>query len=370
MRKTLTAMALGAVALGAAPAVQAQEILIAAAGPMTGQYAAFGEQLRRGAQMAIADINARGGVMGRQLRLEIGDDACDPRQAVAVANQLASRKVAFVAGHFCSSSSIPASQVYNEAGILQITPASTNPALTEQAAQKGWNNVFRTCGRDDAQGAVAGAYLAKTYAGKRVAIIHDKSTYGKGLADETKKAMNAAGLNEAIYEAVTQGDKDFTALISKLKAERVDVVYYGGYHTEAGLMVRQAREQGFAAPLISGDALVDNEFWKITGAAGEGTLMTFAPDPRNATEARDIVAKFKAQGYDPEGYTLYTYAAIQVWAQAVAKANSLDVGRVSAQIRGQTIPTVIGDLKYDNKGDVSNSKYVFFVWKNGQYAEM
>jgi branched-chain amino acid transport system substrate-binding protein len=372
MRKTilglLAATALAAGAQGVSGA-SAQEITIAVAGPITGQYAIFGEQMRRGAQMAVDDINAKGGVMGRKLKLEIGDDACDPRQAVAVANQLASKKVVFVAGHFCSSSSIPASQVYNEAGILQITPASTNPRLTDEAAQKGWNNVFRTCGRDDQQGGVAGAFLADKYKGKKVAIVHDKSTYGKGLADETQKAMNGKGLKEVMYEAVTQGDKDFSALISKMKQAGVDAIYYGGYHSEAGLMVRQAREQGFAATLISGDALVDNEFWKITGPAGEGTLMTFAPDPRNAPGAKDIVAKFKTQGYDPEGYTLYSYAALQVWSKAVEEAKSTDVAKVAPLIRGKKFGTIIGDLQYDNKGDVSNSQYVFFIWKNGQYAE-
>ncbi|MBL8702502.1 MAG: branched-chain amino acid ABC transporter substrate-binding protein [Alphaproteobacteria bacterium] len=350
-------------------AASAQDITIASAGPMTGQYAAFGQQLKRGAEMAVADINARGGVLGRKLKLEIGDDACDPKQAVAVANQLATKKVAFVAGHFCSSSSIPASQVYNESGILQITPASTNPRLTDEAAQKGWNNVFRTCGRDDAQGTIAGRWLASNYKGKKVAIIHDKSTYGKGLADETKKAMNAAGLREAMYEAITQGDKDFTALISKMKQAGVDVIYHGGYHTEAGLMVRQAREQGFGAVFVSGDALVDNEYWKITGPAGQGTIMTFAPDPRNAPTAKGIVEKFKAQGFDPEGYTLYTYAAIQVWAAAAEKAKSIDAGKLAAQIHGNKFSTVIGDLQYDKKGDVSNSKYVFYIWNNGEYKE-
>jgi branched-chain amino acid transport system substrate-binding protein len=372
MRKSmlglLAATAVGVGAYGVS-AAQAQDITIAVAGPITGQYAIFGEQMRRGAQMAVDDINAKGGVMGKKLKLEVGDDACDPRQAVAVANQLASKKVVFVAGHFCSSSSIPASQVYNEAGILQITPASTNPKLTDEAAQKKWNNVFRTCGRDDQQGAVAGDYLARAYKGKKIAIIHDKSTYGKGLADETQKAMNAKGLKEAMYEAVTQGDKDFSALISKMKQANIDVIYYGGYHSEAGLMVRQAREQGFKAVLMSGDALVDNEFWKITGPAGEGTLMTFAPDPRKAPGAKDIVAKFKAQGYDPEGYTLYSYAALQVWTEAVNKAKSTDTAKVAKEIHGHTFKTIIGDLKYDNKGDVTNSQYVFYIWKNGQYAE-
>jgi branched-chain amino acid transport system substrate-binding protein len=371
MRKyTLGLIAAAATVLVAAE-VKAQDIVVAAVGPMTGQYAVFGEQMKRGAEMAIADINAKGGINGKKLKLEIGDDACDPKQAVAVANQMVSKKVSLVAGHFCSSSSIPASAVYAEAGILQITPASTNPKLTEDAVKSKWVNVFRTCGRDDQQGAVAGGYIADKYKGKKVAIIHDKSTYGKGLADETKKSLNAKGLKEVMYEAINQGDKDFTALISKMKSAGVDLIYLGGYHTEAGLIIRQSREQGFNAVLMSGDALVDNEYWKITGPAGEGTLMTFAPDPRKAPEAKDVVAKFKTQNYDPEGYTLYSYAAIQVFAEALKTTKgNMKVADLSKAIRGHTFKTVIGDLKYDNKGDVSNSKYVFYVWRKGQYAEM
>src|SRR6266478_3868598 len=200
----------GALMLGAGVA-DAQNMPMAVVGPLTGSNAALGEQMKRGADMAVADINAKGGVLGKKLDLSIADDACDPKQAVAAANDVVGKKVVFVAGHYCSSSSIPASAVYNEAGVLQMTPASTNPALTDDAAKKGWNNVFRACGRDDAQGAIAGKYLADRYKGKRAAIVHDKTAYGKGLADETKKAMNAAGINEAMYEAITHGDKDFSA---------------------------------------------------------------------------------------------------------------------------------------------------------------
>src|SRR6201984_741675 len=205
----------------------AQNIPIAVVGPITGSNAALGEQMKRGAEMAVADINAKGGVLGKKLDLIVADDACDPKQAVAAANDVVGKKVVFVAGHYCSSASIPASAVYNEAGVLQMTPASTNPALTDDAAKKGWNNVFRSCGRDDKQGAGAGKYLADHYKGKKVAIVHDKPAYGKGIADETMKAMNAAGLKQTMYEATTQGDKDFSALISKMKEQNIDVIYYG-----------------------------------------------------------------------------------------------------------------------------------------------
>src|SRR5246500_856252 len=246
----------------AAGVASAQDIKIAVVGPITGSNAALGEQMTRGAKMAVADINAKGGVLGKKLDLIIADDACDPKQAVAAANQVVDKKVVFVAGHYCSSSSIPASAVYNEAGGLQMTPASTNPALTDDAAKKGWNNVFRACGRDDAQGAVAGKYLADHYRGKKVAVVHDKTAYGKGIADETMKAMNKAGLKETMYEAITQGDKDFTALISKMKQEKIHAIYFGGHQTEGGLIARQARDQGLKAQFIGADALVTEGFWK------------------------------------------------------------------------------------------------------------
>jgi branched-chain amino acid transport system substrate-binding protein len=348
----------------------AQDIPIAVVGPVTGSNAALGEQMTRGAKMAVADINARGGVLGKKLNLIVADDACDPKQAVAAANQVVGKKVVFVAGHYCSSSSIPASAVYNEAGILQMTPASTNPALTDDAAKKGWDNVFRSCGRDDVQGGVAGKYLADHFKGKNVAIVHDKTAYGKGVADETKKAMNAAGLKEVMYEAITQGDKDFSALISKMKQANIDAIYYGGYQTEAGLIVRQARDQGLKGQFIGADALMTEEFWKITGPAGEGTLMTFPPDPRNVPAAKAVVDKFMAEGYNPEGYTLYTYAAIQAFAAAAEKEKSLKVDDLSKALKSMTLDTVVGPLSWDKKGDVTKPKYVFYVWKGGKYAEM
>jgi branched-chain amino acid transport system substrate-binding protein len=371
MRKLSFSILAAAAAMAlSVPASQAQDtVTVATAGPMTGQYASFGEQMRRGAEMAVEDINAAGGVLGKKLVLEIGDDACDPKQAVAVANDFVSKGVVFVGGHFCSGSSIPASSVYAEEDILQITPASTNPALTEDAKANDWYNVFRTCGRDDAQGIVAGKFLAEKYAGKNVAILHDKTSYGKGIADETKKNMNAAGLKEVMYEAYSAGEKDYSALVSKMKQAGIDAFYLGGYHTEGGLIIRQAREQGLMAQMVSEDAMVTAEFWSIAGPAGEGTMMTFQPDPRKLDSAKAVVEKFKQAGYDPEGYTLYTYAAFQVWKAAVEAAGTTDTLAVSDAIRGKTFDTVIGELTYDDKGDVLNPEYVWYIWSDGTYKE-
>jgi branched-chain amino acid transport system substrate-binding protein len=359
--------AVTAAGLGIAQA-KAQDVAVATAGPMTGGDAIFGEQMKRGAEMAVKDINEAGGLLGKKLTLVLGDDQCEPKQALPVANSFVQKKVVFVAGHYCSGVSIPASAVYAENNIMQITPASTNPALTDQAKAKGWKTVARSCGRDDIQGVVAGKFLATTYKGKKVALLHDKTPYGQGIVDETKKNMNGAGLQEALYDSFQKGDKDFTALVSKMKQMGIDVVYAGSYHTEVGLLIKQAREQGFNAQFVSEDALVTDEFWKIAGSAGEGLIMTFAPDPMESPKAKTVVDKFLKDGYKPEGYTLYTYAALQVWAAAVKAANSFDAQKVAAQVDGKTIDTVIGSLKYDDKGDVSNSEYVWYKWHDGQYA--
>ena len=362
MRKSLMLVSAAAMVLTMAGTAQA-EIKIATAGPMTGQYASFGEQMRRGAEMAVADINAKGGVLGQKLMLEIGDDACDPKQAVAVANKFVADGVIFVAGHFCSGSSIPASKVYEEEGILQISPASTNPKLTEE----GGDNVFRVCGRDDQQGTVAGDFLADEFGGKKIAILHDKTAYGKGLADQTRAQLNKRGVTETMYEAYTANEKDYTALVSKMKAAGIDVVYIGGYHTEAGLMTRQAREQAYGVQFVSGDALVSLEFASIAGPSGDGFLFTFSPDPRKNPSAADVVAKFLAQDYEPEGYTLYTYGAIQAWAQAVESAGSTDLDASIAALRKGQFDTVLGTIGFDMKGDVTAPGYVWYIWEGGKY---
>lgn len=363
MRKLLTGLLAAAAIAGLAVGEARADVKISLNGPLTGQLANFGEQMKRGAQMAADDLNAKGGIMGQKIALSFGDDQCDPKQATAVANRSAQDKVNVVIGHFCSGSSIPASDVYKEEGILQISPASTNPVFTD----RGYKNTFRVCGRDDQQGTVAGDYIIAHFAGKKVAIVHDKTQYGKGLADETKKRLNSKSVQETIYEAITAGEKDYSALVSKLKAANIDVIYFGGYHPEAGLIVRQAREQGLKAVLMSGDALVDKQFWSIAGASGEGTLMTFDADPRKNPMAKPVVDKFRAQGYEPEGYTLYTYAAIQAYAQAVEAAKSTAFAEVEKAMRAGKFSTLLGTVSFDAKGDVTTPSYKVYVWKNGEY---
>ncbi|KAB2940312.1 MAG: branched-chain amino acid ABC transporter substrate-binding protein [Hyphomicrobium sp.] len=356
---TLAALALAFAALFAGCDSGPEKLKMGVAGPMTGTDAAFGAQLKNGVEQAVADINAAGGINGQQIELFVGDDAADPRQGVSVANNFLGEGVHFVVGHFNSGVSMPASEVYVDNGILMITPASTNPMVTDR---KLWN-VFRTCGRDDQQGAVAGKYIADNLKDKKVAVVHDKTTYGKGLADETKKAMNNLGVTEVLYEGVSAGEKDFTALVSKLKNAGVEVLYWGGVHTAGGLVLRQMRDQGVGALFMSGDGIASDEFAAIAGPGAEGTLMTFGPDPQKRPEAKEIIEKFEAREYKPEAYTLYSYAAVQILKQAIEATQSTDPKTVAAYMRtGVTFNTVIGDIAFDEKGDIKQVAYVMYTW--------
>ncbi|MGL4242304.1 MAG: branched-chain amino acid ABC transporter substrate-binding protein, partial [Beijerinckiaceae bacterium] len=342
-----------------APAL-AQDLKIGMAGPVTGPNAAFGKQLTDGVNQAVADINAKGGILGRKLVVVTGDDASVPAQGVSVANKMIADGVRHIVGPFNSGVMLPSSEVYAENGAMMVTPSATNPKITE----RGLWNVFRTCGRDDQQGAVAADYISKNFQGKKVAIVHDKTPYGQGLATETQKAMNAKGVKEVMFEGVNVGEKDFSALITRLKAAGVDLVYWGGLHTEGGLIVRQMRDQQVRAPMMSGDGITSDEFATIAGPGSEGTLMTFPPDPRKRAEAAAVVAAFRAKNINPESYTLYSYAAVQVMAQAAETIKDLDPKKMAAHVRsGATFKTVIGDLKFDSKGDITRPDYVMYTWK-------
>jgi branched-chain amino acid transport system substrate-binding protein len=337
------------------------DILIGVAGPLTGPNAAFGAQLQKGAEQAAADINAAGGINGEMIKLTFGDDVSDAKQGVSIANKFVGDGVKYVVGHFNSGVTIPASEVYAENGVLVITPSATNPTLTE----RGMWNTFRTCGRDDQQGAVAGKYISENFKDAKVAILHDKTTYGQGLATETQKATNTAGVKEIMFEGVNVGDKDFSALITKMKDAGVSFVYWGGLHTEFGLLKRQAADAGLTATFMSGDGIVSNELASIAGPAVEGTLMTFAPDPRKNPNAKALVEKFRAAGFEPEAYTLYSYAALQIVAAAANKVGKSDDAKAVAEAIKASGPwtTAIGDIGYDAKGDITRPDYVLYTWK-------
>jgi branched-chain amino acid transport system substrate-binding protein len=357
-RITTLSLALGfAIATAGTAAAQ---VKFAVGGPITGPSAATGAQMKNGVDQAAEDINKAGGILGQKIQVSYGDDVSDPKQGVSIANKFAAEGVKFVIGHYNSGVTIPSSEVYQENGILEITPASTNPTVTER---KMWN-IFRVCGRDDQQGAVAGAYIVKHFKGKKIAVVHDKTTYGKGLADETIKTMAKGGMKPVLYEGINTGEKDFSALVSKIKQSGADLVYWGGLYTEGGLIVRQMRDQGVKAILMGGDGITSDEYASVGGPGVEGTLMTYGPDPRNNPEAKKVVAEFRAKKFEPEAYTLYSYAGVQIIKQAAEAAKSLDPKKVAEKMHsGMHFKTVLGDISYDKKGDITKLDYVMYVWK-------
>ncbi|WP_095127376.1 ABC transporter substrate-binding protein [Pseudomonas sp. Irchel s3h14] len=358
-----------ATALGVSAFAQA-DVKIGVAGPMTGANAAFGEQYMKGAQAAADAVNAAGGVNGEKIVLVKGDDACEPKQAVTVAKDLTNQKVAGVVGHFCSSSTIPASEIYDEAGIIAITPGSTNPAVTE----RGLSAMFRMCGRDDQQGIVAGDYIVDVLKGKKVVVLHDKDTYGQGLADATKAQLEKRGVKPVLYEGLTRGEKDFSTIVTKIRGAGADIVYFGGLHPEAGPLVRQLREQGLKdVKFMSDDGIVTDEL--VTTAGGpqfvDGVLMTFGADPRMLPDSKTVVDEFRKKGTEPEGYTLYAYASVQTLAAAFNGAKSNSGEKAAEWLKKNPVKTVMGEKTWDAKGDLKVSDYVVYQWdKDGKYHQL
>ncbi len=361
-RKTVLGLSTAICIMGMSAAAQAETLKIALAGPATGPVAQYGDMQKIGVMAAIEDINAAGGINGMQLEGVIYDDACDPKQAVAVANKIVNDGISHVVGHLCSSSTEPASDIYEEEGILMITAASTSPSITE----KGHQMVFRTIGLDSLQGSLAADYI-KTVKPKRLAVIHDKQQYGEGLATTVRDSLKGAGIEAAMFEGVTSGDKDFSALIAKLKKEGVDFVYYGGYHPELGLILRQSAEKGFNAQFMGPEGIVNADLAKIAGEAMEGVLATapksFDQNPVNQKRVEAI----KAKGEDSTGPFVFTaYAAVEVMTNAMTNTNSTDTEKLAEYIRSNGVSTAIGDVKYDEKGDLTESTFlVYRLHKDG-----
>jgi branched-chain amino acid transport system substrate-binding protein len=367
VRRRLLFVGVISIASLCAEAAQA-EIRIGVAGAMTGPYAWFGEQYQRGTELAVEDLNAKGGVLAQSVELIVGDDFCDPDQAVALARKLVSDGVVFVAGHRCSHASIPASKVYEQAGILMISPSSASAKLTDE----GGPNVFRVYGRDDQQGTMVGEYLADHWADKEIAILDDGTVWGAGVANAVRRSLHERGISVAVDEAFTPGQPEYSPLVSKMQAAGVDVFFVGGYHPETGLIFRQAHDRGYNVQLIASSAVATEDFPMIAGPGVEGTLMIATADMRASPQAAEVVAQFRAQGYEPLGTTLNAYAAVQVWAQAVEAAGSLDLDAVIGAMHSGQFDTVMGRIGFDQKGDVTGFEpWRWYVWQaDGTYVPL
>ena len=367
----LRPLLLASLLLVPAAARAADDIRIAVAVPRTGTVATAGDQVVAGAQEAAKAINAADGVGGRRIALDVEDDACDPKQAISVANRVVGEGIGLVDGHVCSAASIAASPIYAEAGTVMMTPASVNAKVTDIAFARGWTDIFRVYTRDDIQGELMGAFMAEHYRDKVVAFVHDKGTYGKGLADAVRAAFEAHGGKVAFSEGINPGEKDYAAVVSRLKALGVQALYYGGYPPEGGLILRQAADQGFHPAFVTTSGFAAPEFSSIAGPAADGTVFPFPPDPSKNPAAAGVLDAFKADGIVPDGFTLFSYATVQALAEGVRRAGSSDGKKVAAALReGAPIDTVIGPLRFDKKGDAEGITYEIDVWKGGRYGRM
>ena len=341
------------------------EIKVGIAGPLSGSALNHGEQQEVGAQKAFEHLNERGGLLGKEIVVISVDDARETLQAKAVAKQLVSEGVVFVVGHLCSACSLAAMEIYEKTGIIMITPASTNPRVTDE----GGDNVFRVVGRDDHQGVIAGNYLADVHGERNIAIIHDGEAYGKDLAEITKRQLNKRGVTEVLFDSYLRDQKDYKPIVNKLVNKRTEVLYAGGYLEDIAIIIRQAKKELPSLRLFSGDGLMDVQFLFVAGDAAENTYFTFGPDMRLNPEAREIVAAIREEdAYEPGGYTLYSYGAVQAWAQAVEQAGSLKPEAVIDALRKGSFDTVLGKIGFDDKGDVTGiSTFVWYVFGKEDY---
>jgi branched-chain amino acid transport system substrate-binding protein len=330
--------------------------------PFTGANAVYGTLAKIGAEAAVSDINRHGGILGQPIRLITMDDASDPKQGVSIANQFALEGIHFVIGGYTSSVAIPASSIYEEGHTIFMSNA-THPDFTE----RGLWNVFRLIGRDEQQAKVAGDYLATHFKNKRIGIVHDRSPYGKGLANELSQVLSSHGIHPVFHDGINPGEKDFSALVSRLKTYHVDLVYYGGFQMEASLIIRQMREQQLNATLMSGDGLVSHEFAAITGPSVEGTLITFLDSPKNSQDFSESLRALRNQGRVLEPQTLLTYASLQVFKEAAERAGVLDSQKIAEIMHsGHIFHTLVGPLSYDKKGDLTNPLFSVHRWSKGQ----
>ncbi|OZI26957.1 leucine ABC transporter subunit substrate-binding protein LivK [Bordetella genomosp. 7] len=360
-RLTPMLAALGlAVGLGISAGAQAQSIKIGVVGPTTGPVTQYGAMVREGVDTAVERINAAGGIDGKKLETVVIDDGCEPKQGPVAANRVVNDEIGFVVGHVCSGATIAAADIYNNEGVVMITPSATSPALTDG---KNYEFIFRTIGRDDQQGPAAAQFILDKIKPKAVAVLHDKQSYGQGIATAVKDNLEKGGVKVVVFEGINAGDSDYSAVITKLKSNNVDFVYYGGYHPEMGLLLRQANEQGVKAKFMGPEGVGNPDINAIAGDAAEGMLLTlpadFTQNPANA----DIVKAFESKKRNASGaFQLTAYAATQVIADAIKGSGSTDPTKVAQYLHANTFDTPIGKTSWNKQGDLNEFEFQVFTW--------
>ncbi len=343
-------------------------IKIGSVSPLTGPQSHLGKDNENGARLAVDELNAKGVMIGgKKARIELlsEDDAADPKTATIVAQRLIDEKVAGVIGHLNSGTSIPASKLYSDAGIAQISPSATAVKYTAQ----GFKTAFRVMTNDAQQGRVVGTYAAKL--GKKIAIIDDRSAYGQGLADEVEKAAKAAGAEIVAREYTSDKATDFTAILTAIKGKDADVIFFGGMDPQAAPMVQQMKRLGITAQFLGGDGAQTAEFLHLAGADGEGVIasnpgLPLASMPGGQAFEQKFTAKYgKIQNYSP-----YAYDAVIVMVGAIQRANSLDPKLSLAELEKTDYSGVTGKIRFDPKGDLAGGNVTLYQVKNGQWVPL
>lgn len=366
LRITPVLLAIGALSMAAGS--HAETLKIGIPQPMTGPNTQYGDQIQSGALTAIDHLNEKGGIAGMQIEALLVDDGCEPKQAVPAANRVINAGAKFAVAHACSGTTVPAVNVYEQEGVVAITPGATSPLVTDTIKP---HYFFRTIGRDDQQGPFAADYIAKEIKPAKVAILHDKQTYGAGVATQVQKALKDAGVNIEMFEGINVGDSDYSAVISKLKALGPDLIYFGGYHPELGLLLRQAREQGLETQFMGPEGVANKDLAAIAGPAVDNLLTTLPADFTKREGNEDILEQYKKYDRSPDGaFTMTAYAAVQILADSI-NAVGADPDKVADYMHNNTFNTAIGKVDYDEKGDLKQFEFAVFRWdKDGEMTQI
>lgn len=347
----------------------ADTIKLGVAGAHSGDLASYGIPSMKAAELVVKDINAKGGILGKQVELLVEDDVCKPEVATNTATKLLSRGANVVMGHICSGATKAALSIYKDANIICMSPSATNPPLTQSGE---YPNFYRTISSDDAQARVQVDYALDVLKVKKIAIIHDKGDYGKGLAEFAKGFVENDPRSEVVlYEGVTPGAVDYSAVVQKIKRSKAEAVIFGGYHPEASKIVMQMRKKKMDIYFISDDGVRDDTFIKVAGKYAENV---YATGPRDTSTNPLTIAATKAHqeayGSDPGAFFLNAYAATQALLNAIDQAGSTDYEAISKALKTEYVETPLGNISFDDKGDAIGIGFAMYQVQNGVYVEM
>ncbi|MHB8828148.1 MAG: branched-chain amino acid ABC transporter substrate-binding protein [Syntrophales bacterium] len=339
------------------------------AGAHSGDLASYGLPTVKAAEFVVKEINAKGGVLGRQVELVVEDDVCKPEVATNTATKLVSQDVKFVIGHICSGATKSALGIYKDAKVIVISPSATNPELTQSGA---YPNFYRTIASDDAQARLEVEFAIGKLKIKKIAVLHDKGDYGKGLAEFAKKFIDESKkASVVLFEGITPGAVDYSAVVQKIKRSGAEAVIYGGYHPEASSIVAQMRKKKMKTIFISDDGVKDATFIKVAGQYAEGVYATGPKDTsRNPLAVAANELHKKTHGADPGAFYLNGYAATQALLNAIQKAGSTDYSAVSKVLTTQFVETPLGKIKFDKRGDAIGVGFSIYQVQKGNYVEL